>query len=170
MKALAAPVFALVAVLVLPHCGRRSDASSTGDVPAADTSALDAMAPPTRTGAACRGDGDCAGLLCLTTLQRDCAGPVRPHTWRIEFAGGYCHPPVDLPRGDIPGGCPAGTGTLTAFVGCDGIPFRFCVTACRGDADCRAAEGYRCNTESGRCHPAQFVGESPDAGDAPDGG
>jgi len=170
MKALVAPVFALVAALALPHCGRRSDDPTPTDVPSADASIADATPPTTRTGGPCTGDGDCGGLRCLTTLQRDCAGPVRPHTWRFEFAGGYCHPPVDLLRGEVPGGCPAGTSTLTAFVGCDGIPFRFCVTACRVDADCRVAEGYRCNTESGRCHPAQFVSEPVDAGDAPDGG
>lgn len=159
----AASVLALGA-LWLPHCaGRNSPAPS--DAAPSDAAVRDVAAPPSRVGLACAGDADCAGLQCLTTLERACSGPIRPHTWRFEFAGGYCHPPVDLPAGNVVGGCPAGTQTLTAFVGCDGIPFRFCTRPCAGDADCRAAEGYRCNLEAMQCYPAQFVTEMPDAGD-----
>ncbi len=163
MRPLASTALLLLAGSALPGCAGR-DPSGPADVPTVDAAPGDAQGPATRTGAACTTDGDCAGLSCLTTLERACAGPVRPHTWRFEFAGGYCHPPVDLARGEVPGGCPPGTGTLTAFVGCDGIPFRFCVRGCTRDAECRAAEGYRCNLESMQCYPAQFVGEAPDAG------
>lgn len=156
----AALLGALLGALALDACGGRDTPAPAPD--AARDVAPDA--PPTAAGLACGGDGDCAGLVCLTRLQRMCNGPIRPHTWSWEFPGGSCNPPVDLARGDIPGGCPSGTSTITAFVGCDGVPFRFCARRCASDADCRAAEGYRCNLEATLCYPPALVTEAPDAG------
>lgn len=131
-----------------------------------DAGSRDAVADvaPTLVGAACRGDDECGGLRCAARFERMCAGPVRAHTWSIDFPGGWCNPAIDLARGDIPGGCPAGSSTVSAFVGCDGVPFRFCTRRCETDADCRAAEGYRCNRESMLCMPPALVPEEPDAG------
>ena len=155
----------MVFALYLAACGTRS--ASSPDAAAARDAVVDVA--PTRVGAACAGDGDCDGLVCATRFERMCAGPIRPHTWSFDFPGGWCQPPVDLARGDIPGGCPAGSSTITAFVGCDGVPFRFCAPRCARDADCRVAEGYRCNTESMLCYPPALV--TPDESDAgADGG
>ena len=152
--------FALTFALGLPACGVRN--TSTADASTARDVAPDV--PPTRVGNACGGDGDCAGLVCATRFDRMCNGPIRPHAWGFEFPGGWCQPAVDLARGDIPGGCPAGSRTLTVITGCDGIPFRFCTRPCASDRDCRASEGYRCNLEALLCYPPALVTEDPDAG------
>lgn len=150
----------LALAFALDACGTRNNNGSP------DATARDVApdAPPTRVGLACAGDADCPGLTCVTRFERMCQGPIRPHTWSMDFPGGVCHPPVDLARGDIPGGCPAGTRTITAYVGCDGIPVRLCARVCASDADCRAAEGYRCNGEAMLCYPPALVVEEPDAG------
>ncbi|MFO0648240.1 MAG: hypothetical protein U0326_18520 [Polyangiales bacterium] len=152
--------FALTFALGLPACGVRN--ASTADASTARDVAPDV--PPTRVGNASGGDGDCAGLVCATRFDRMCNGPIRPHAWGFEFPGGWCQPAVDLARGDIPGGCPAGSRTLTVITGCDGIPFRFCTRPCASDRDCRASEGYRCNLEALLCYPPALVTEEPDAG------
>lgn len=121
----------------------------------------------TAVGRPCVGDEACAGLRCYTTVTRMCNGPVRPHEWRVDFPGGWCNPAIDLAAGNIAGGCPAGTQTYTIFVGCDGIPFRYCARTCARDADCRAAEGYRCHAELNLCVPPAFVPSDVDGG-APD--
>ena len=146
--------------LSLAACGSSRSSGSDSGAP------RDAVADvaPTLVGAACRGDDDCAGLRCATRFERMCSGPVRPHTWTFDFPGGWCNPAIDLARGDIPGGCPAGSTTMTAFVGCDGVPFRFCTRPRATHADCRAAEGYRCNRESMLCMPPALAPEEPEPG------
>ena len=148
--------------LSLAACGSSRSSGSDSGAP------RDAVADvaPTLVGAACRGDDDCAGLRCATRFERMCSGPVRPHTWTFDFPGGWCNPAIDLARGDIPGGCPAGSTTMTAFVGCDGVPYRYCAPPCARDADCRAAEGYRC-LEGMFCVPPMYAPTPDDAG-APD--
>ena len=145
--------------LSIAACG--GSRSATRD---AGTRDAGADVAPSLVGAPCRADDDCAALRCATHFERVCAGPIRPHTWSIDFPGGWCNPALDLARGDIPGGCPAGTTTLTVGTGCDGVPFRFCTRSCASDADCRAAEGYRCNREAMLCYPPALVSEEPDAG------
>jgi hypothetical protein len=152
---------ALSGALALDACGGRNP-PAPADAAAARDLAPDL--PPTAVGRACSADAECAGLVCVTRLQRMCLGPIRPHTWSWEFPGGWCHPPIDLNRGVVPGGCPPGSSNLTVLVGCDGIPFRFCTRPCAADVDCRAAEGYRCNRESSLCYPPALVTEEPDAG------
>ena len=147
--------------LCLPGCGSGSGRTATDA--ARDVSAAVDVAP-TRVGLACASDGDCDALRCATRLQRMCQGPVRPHTVTIDFPGGYCNPTLDLARGDIPGGCPAGSTTYALLAGCDGIPFRFCGRRCAVDAECRVAEGYRCHLELNMCLPPSLLPEVSDAG------
>lgn len=145
--------------LSLAACGGSRDAGRDAGAPDAA-----ADAAPARVGAACLGDGDCAGLRCATRFERMCSGPVRPHSWSFEFPGGWCNPALDIGRGEISGGCPAGSSTHTVFTACDGVPFRFCTRPCATDADCRVAEGYRCNSEAMQCLPPALVPAEPDAG------
>lgn len=103
-------------------------------------------------------------MSCLAAFERACAGPVRAHTWSAEFPGGYCGPAPDVGAGTLASPCPAGSTMVTSFVGCDGIPFRWCGRHCGGDADCRAADGYRCHRDFRVCAPPAFAGEPDDAG------
>ncbi len=145
-------------LLALSGCGVRKGA--TPDATAPLDAAVDA--PATRLGASCAGDDACDGLRCATRFERSCNGPIRPHQWTFEFPGGWCHPPVDLARGDVLGGCPAGTDNITLITGCDGVPFRFCTVHCASDRDCREAEGYRCNLEALLCYPPALVSDGPE--------
>lgn len=157
---LAATLTALTALLAC--AGRpslRADASTASDASVATDAPVD-----TAIGRACVGDEGCAGLRCYTTVTRMCNGPIRPHEWRAEFPGGWCNPAIDLATGNIAAGCPAGTQTYTIFVGCDGIPFRYCGRNCARDQDCRVAEGYRCHPELNLCVPPVFAPEVSDGG------
>lgn len=155
---------ATLLTLLLAACAGRGNAADAGPDVFADRAP---DAPPTAVGRACTGDGDCAGLRCTTVVERMCAGPVRPHVWRGEFPGGWCGPATDLATGEIPGGCPSGSVRHTVFVGCDGVPYRYCAPPCARDADCRAAEGYRCQVEGMFCVPPMYATPPDDAG-APD--
>ncbi|MDO9020388.1 MAG: hypothetical protein Q8S73_06705 [Deltaproteobacteria bacterium] len=144
---------------LLDCSGRETPGSATD----AGTDAPEAAAA-TVVGHACASSDDCPAMGCLRVLERECAGPGRPHTWRVEFPGGYCGPTPVLASGTLVAPCPAGSLTWTAFVGCDGIPFRFCARRCASDADCRTAEGYRCQRDLGACAPPAFLSEADDAG------
>ncbi|MBK7399899.1 MAG: hypothetical protein IPJ34_27510 [Myxococcales bacterium] len=150
---------AWLALLVLAGCAHKNDPGTT-----ADTGVVDAALVPTVVGKACASDGACEGLTCVTKVHRDCAGPIRPHPFDLEFPGGYCNPLLVPEKGDIPSGCPAGSTTYTLLAGCDGIPFRFCGKLCHTDGDCRLAEGYHCQPELGLCVPPALYSPPVDAG------
>ncbi len=157
-QCIATLALAMLALAMLVDCGGRERASGGDSGPARDVASVTTVA-----GNACRTAADCPAMVCLGAFERSCLGPVRPHTWSAVFPGGYCGPMPDLATGSLLGDCPSGTFRWTAFVGCDGVPFRFCARRCAGDSDCRVAEGYRCHPELFGCAPPSFL-SSPDDG------
>jgi hypothetical protein len=153
-------VVALALGAALLDCGGREPPVTSAD---AGRDAPEATVT-TVVGLACASADDCPAMGCLRVVERECAGPVRPHTWRVEFPGGYCGPTPVVASGTLAAPCPDGSLPWTAFVGCDGIPFRFCARRCATDADCRTAEGYRCQRDFGACAPPAFLSEADDAG------
>jgi hypothetical protein len=59
--------------------------------------------------------------------------------------------------------CPAGAALVSVIMACDGQMLDFCARPCAADADCRAAEGYRCEGGS-ECMPPALVSGGVDAG------
>jgi len=146
---------ALAMLATLVGCGGRG--ATTTDA-GRDAPWLPDVPVSTVVGNACRTTDDCPAMSCLTRFDRACAGPVRPHTWHSEFPGGYCGPAPDVDAGTLATACPAGSTMVTVFIGCDGVPFRWCGRRCATDADCRVAEGYRCHQDLGVCAPPDFGG------------
>jgi len=90
----------------------------------------------------CTSDADCTeppDAVCFTTVG---GGPAPT----IDFPNGYCSKACD-PEGDATEQCgtEAGCASSSMSGGGGGVSFQFCASMCMTDADCRAAEGYRCN-------------------------
>jgi hypothetical protein len=96
-------------------------------------------------GAACTGDGDCLGGLCVT-----------------DFPGGYC---VQLDCGNPATPCPQGSTCFNV-----GTDLTACFKDCQDPSECRTSEGYTCDQDN-TCYPLPDDGGTapPDAG-APDAG
>lgn len=139
-----APLF----VCFVLGCAGRKEASDTSDASAGADAPL-----VSSVGRGCANDAECAGLVCAKRFERSCAGPIKPHAWSVEFLGGLCNPPLDATKGEVVGGCPAGSKSVTLATGCDGVPFRYCTTTCKSDADCRTSDGWGCDLDGQLCLP-----------------
>jgi hypothetical protein len=161
---------ALALPLAVVGCGlRHGTGSGTDEAPAgstttATTTTATAAALPATLGMACKGDDDCGdGLRCVTTFTQDCNGPGAPHVFTLEFPGGSCTATRVRAPYTTKVTCPAGAALVSVIMACDGQMLDFCARPCAADADCRAAEGYRCEGGS-ECMPPALVSGGVDAG------
>lgn len=122
-----------------------------GSTPTPDGGTPDGSIPtmPGNIGASCAEDGDCtavAGGSCMTSFG---AGG-----FALELPGGYCT--LECTPSTLPGGtdeCPAGSACFGGGIG--GFGGGFCAKTCTASSDCRASEGYTCQSTS-------FIGMGPD--------
>lgn len=91
-------------------------------------------------GEACSSNADCTavpGAECYTTIG---GGPVPT----VTFPGGFCSKTCDTQSSEKECGEKAGCASIGASGGRVSTTLTLCTPPCASDADCRAAEGYKC--------------------------
>ena len=90
-------------------------------------------------GSACSTDADCTDppAECWTTIG---GGPAPT----ITFPGGFCSKGCDPQSGEAECGDVASCAQTSVSGGMSSVTLTMCTPPCASDAECRAAEGYKC--------------------------